>query len=86
MKRAGLLRRRLRVSVTASARSRLAELGYHPTRGARPLRRLIEERVMTPIAAKIAEDPELRDATITVAALDERATTGAERSFVVVVA
>jgi len=65
-RRSGLLRRKLSLRATAGARARLAELGYHPTRGARPLRRLIEERVMTPIASKIAEDPSFRDATITV--------------------
>src|SRR5262249_35059383 len=41
-KRAGLLRRNITLRITPAARKRLAELGYHPTRGARPLRRLIE--------------------------------------------
>jgi ATP-dependent Clp protease ATP-binding subunit ClpC len=65
-KRTGLIRRQLRLQTTAAARRRLAELGYHPTRGARPLRRLIEERVVTPIASKIAEDPSFRETTILV--------------------
>lgn len=63
--RTGLTRRRLSLTASQAARKYLAEVGYHPTRGARPLRRLIEERVMTPIASKIAEDPGFRDRGIT---------------------
>lgn len=66
--RTGLLRKNLRLRVTPEARSRLAELGYHPTYGARPLKRLIEERVITPIAARIAEDAALSDRDIVVEA------------------
>ncbi|MDF2697321.1 MAG: ATP-dependent Clp protease, ATP-binding subunit,two ATP-binding domain, partial [Labilithrix sp.] len=65
-KRTGLVRRNLRLHATPAARSRLAELGYHPTRGARPLRRLIEERVVTPIAARIAGDPSFRETTVVI--------------------
>ncbi len=75
-KRPGFVRRRLRVVMTPKARTRVAELGYHPTRGARPLRRLLEERVMTPIASKIAEDPGFRDRGIVVAVADESITGG----------
>ncbi|MFO0628178.1 MAG: AAA family ATPase [Polyangiales bacterium] len=64
--RAGLQRRSIRLRVDAAARARLAELGWHPTRGARPLRRVIEERVVSPVAARLAEDPALRDVTLTV--------------------
>jgi ATP-dependent Clp protease ATP-binding subunit ClpC len=64
--RTGLLRKNLRLRVTPEARARLAELGYHPTYGARPLKRLIEERVITPIAARIAEDAALSDRDIVV--------------------
>jgi ATP-dependent Clp protease ATP-binding subunit ClpC len=65
-KRAGLARRTLRLSVTADARRWLAQEGYHPTRGARPLRRLVEEVVITPIAARIAAEPDLRDRDVVV--------------------
>ncbi len=65
--RPGFVRRGLRLSVTAAARARLAERGYHPTRGARPLRRLLEEAVMTPIATKIAEDRAFRERLVVVA-------------------
>jgi ATP-dependent Clp protease ATP-binding subunit ClpC len=80
-KRPGLARRRLRMIVTDAARKQLAERGYHPTRGARPLRRLIEERVMTPIAAKLASDPTIADTTVLVCSVGERVER--EHAFVV---
>ncbi len=75
-KRAGLVRRGVRLRITTDARKKLSEDGYHPTRGARPLRRLIEERIMTPIASKIAADPAFRDVVITVATESEPNLTG----------
>jgi len=75
-KRTGLARRSLRMHATASARKKLAEDGYHPTRGARPLRRLIEERVMTPIASKIAEDTAFRDRAIPILTAEDQAPAG----------
>lgn len=62
--RAGFLQRGLRLRVSDLARTRLATLGHHPTRGARPLKRVIEERVVTPIAIMMAEDPKLKDADL----------------------
>ena len=66
VKRPGFARRSLTLTVTPVVRRRLAELGYHPTRGARPLRRLLEERVITPIASRVAEDPGLSHREIVV--------------------
>jgi ATP-dependent Clp protease ATP-binding subunit ClpC len=66
--RTGLLRKSLRLVVRPEARALLAELGYHPTRGARPLKRVIEELVITPIAARIAADATLRDQDLVVTA------------------
>ncbi|MCA9712431.1 MAG: ATP-dependent Clp protease ATP-binding subunit, partial [Myxococcales bacterium] len=63
-RRGGLTRRGLRLVVGAPARARLAELGFHPTRGARPLRRTIEEKVIGPLAVQLAADRSLRDAEI----------------------
>ncbi|WP_437673214.1 AAA family ATPase [Sorangium sp. So ce131] len=65
--RTGLVRRNLRLRVLPEARARLAEVGFDPRRGARPLRRVIEEQVITPIAARMAEDPGCRDREIVVA-------------------
>jgi ATP-dependent Clp protease ATP-binding subunit ClpC len=62
--RTGLVRRRLRLEVHPEARERLAQLGWNPLRGARPLKRAIEEHVVAPIAALLAREPKLRDATI----------------------
>ncbi len=57
--RSGLTRRNLRLVVTDQARAHLARIGYDPDFGARPLRRVVEERVMTPIAVLLAKDPAL---------------------------
>ncbi|MGK3999902.1 AAA family ATPase [Sorangium sp. So ce1024] len=65
--RTGLVRRNLRLRVLPEARAWLAEAGFDPRRGARPLKRLIEEQVITPIAARMAEDPGCRDREIVVA-------------------
>jgi ATP-dependent Clp protease ATP-binding subunit ClpC len=69
--RAGLTRRALRLAVTERARLRLAELGVHPAFGARPLKRVIEERVITPIAVRLAADPSLSDRTLLISAEGE---------------
>ncbi|MEQ8276057.1 MAG: AAA family ATPase [Deltaproteobacteria bacterium] len=64
--RTGLVRRRLQISVDAAARRRLATLGYVPDQGARPLARLIEEQVITPVAVRMARDPAFSGRTIRV--------------------
>jgi ATP-dependent Clp protease ATP-binding subunit ClpC len=79
-RRPGFARRSLRLAATPRARQRLAERGYHPTRGARPLRRLIEERVIAPIAAAIAADPSLSGTQVVVAREGEAVPAGA-RAF-----
>jgi ATP-dependent Clp protease ATP-binding subunit ClpC len=56
-RREGFERRGLRLRVADSARRRLAELGWHPERGARPLARVLEEQVVTPIAVELSEHP-----------------------------
>jgi ATP-dependent Clp protease ATP-binding subunit ClpC len=71
-KRVGLSRRRIDLTCSDAARTRLAELGYHPTMGARPLKRIIEDRVVTPLAVRMAERPDYGDRKVTVTT--ERAT------------
>lgn len=56
--REGLKRRSITLSVTSDAEDLLAELGWHPQYGVRPLTRVIEERVLTPIAVEIARKPQ----------------------------
>ncbi len=47
--------RRLALSLTDSAKDHLAEVGYDPAFGARPLRRLIQREVADPLAMAILE-------------------------------
>jgi ATP-dependent Clp protease ATP-binding subunit ClpC len=64
--RDGLRRRGIRLQVTPEAEELLAELGWHPQFGARPLTRVIEERVLTPIAVELARKPTLSGASVRV--------------------
>lgn len=57
--RAGLLRRKLRLVVDPAAKAWLARHGDDPKLGARPLKRLIEAKVMAPIAVRLAADARL---------------------------
>jgi ATP-dependent Clp protease ATP-binding subunit ClpC len=65
-RREGLVRKNLRLSVAAEAKARLCELGFHPKYGARPLKRAIEEHVMTPIAIELSRRPKLANAEVRV--------------------
>ena len=85
--RTGLRRRGLRLEVSAAARTRLAQLGFHPTYGARPLRRTVEEQVITPAAVLMSREPNLQDALLPVVVADDPALGGlteAERQRAVV--
>jgi len=70
--RPGLVARALRLTVTPSARARLALLGHDPRLGARPLRRTIEDLIVAPIAERMARDPSWREATIQITTASER--------------
>ncbi|WP_053361995.1 ATP-dependent Clp protease ATP-binding subunit [Bacillus sp. FJAT-27251] len=48
----------LHLEVTSEAKEELAKLGYHPSFGARPLRRAIQEHLEDKLADYILEDPE----------------------------
>ena len=67
-RRAGFVDRGLELVVDAAARAVLARLGWHPTRGARPLKRVIEERLIGPVSVRLAADRNLRDTTLHVTA------------------
>ena len=62
--RPGLRRRNLSLVATDEAKAHLAKVGWHPTYGARPLRRVIEERVMVPIAVELAHRPKQSGLTV----------------------
>ena len=50
-----LAARRIRLEVTAAARTRLAELGYDPAFGARPLKRVVQREVADRLASALLE-------------------------------
>ncbi|MFA1710681.1 ATP-dependent Clp protease ATP-binding subunit [Peribacillus frigoritolerans] len=53
----------LALDVTNEAKQRLIELGYHPTFGARPLRRVLQEQLEDGITDFIFEQPEVKNFT-----------------------
>jgi len=62
-----LLRERgLGLTVTDAARSRLAEEGYEPAYGARPLKRVIQQRIQNPLALRVLEGAFVAGDTVTV--------------------
>lgn len=50
----------LTLTVTEAAKAKLADLGHHPAFGARPLRRVIEEKVEDGIADLLLEEDEVK--------------------------
>lgn len=73
-KRSGFVRRGITLQACTETKEALAVMGYHPTRGARPLRRVIEERIIGPLAVLLAAEPALhgRTAHLVVAEGDEQ--------------
>jgi ATP-dependent Clp protease ATP-binding subunit ClpB len=70
--RARLTERRISLSVTPAALRHLGERGYDPVYGARPLKRLIQQEIETPMARQLVKG-ELRDGdTATVDLKDQR--------------
>ena len=58
--------RRITISVTDAARAWLAETGYDPAYGARPLRRLIQSAIGDPLARKLIGGEVVDGGTVTV--------------------
>lgn len=50
----------MELTITAEAKDKLAQLGYHPAFGARPLRRVIQEQLEDKIADFILEEPDVK--------------------------
>jgi ATP-dependent Clp protease ATP-binding subunit ClpB len=74
--------REIEVELTDEARTLLGNLGYDPTYGARPLKRVIQKRLVDPLALAILEGRFVPGDTVRVQAVDgelvlERATTAA---------
>ncbi len=55
---------KIRLEMTAAARNHIAEIGYDPTYGARPLKRAIQRELQNPIATKILENAFIEGDTI----------------------
>lgn len=68
--REGLVRRNLKLHINDDAKARLGELGWHPEYGARPLKRVLEERIMLPLSVELARRPQIRDTRIEVTLSD----------------
>ena len=58
--------RRISIQVTAKAKNFLAEKGYDQNFGARPLKRLIQNAILNPLALKIIEGSIKEDETVTI--------------------
>jgi ATP-dependent Clp protease ATP-binding subunit ClpB len=67
-----LTERRLTLSLTDAARDLLAEQGYDPVYGARPLKRAIQRLVLDPLAIEILEGRVPEGSTVQVEADGEK--------------
>jgi ATP-dependent Clp protease ATP-binding subunit ClpA len=67
-----LAEKHLHVSLAESAVEALAEKGYEPTMGARPLRRVIENEVKIPLSKSIVRDNPVAGTTILVEYKDDK--------------
>ena len=59
-----LTEKHLHVSLAENAIERLADKGYDPAMGARPLRRVIENEIKIPLSRKIIDDNPVAGTTI----------------------
>ncbi len=73
-KRPGVVQRGLSLWLSPAARAWLATRGFDAKMGARPLRRLLEEVVVAPLAVRLAADPELRGRAVGVITAEEART------------
>ena len=79
-----LSEKHLHVSLAESAVEALAEKGYEPTMGARPLRRVIENQVKIPLSKSIVRDKPIAGTTILVEYKDDEFTFDYKNNTVVV--
>jgi ATP-dependent Clp protease ATP-binding subunit ClpE len=56
----------IQVDISQEAKEKLAEIGYHPAFGARPLRRAIQEHVEDQIADLLLDEEEVKNIYITI--------------------
>jgi ATP-dependent Clp protease ATP-binding subunit ClpB len=67
-----LKERQIELVWTDAARRHLAQVGFDPAYGARPLKRAIQREVLDPLALKVLEGEFREGATVTVDAQDGR--------------
>ncbi len=58
--------KRISLSITPEVRSWLAEKGYNPQYGARPLKRAIQDKILTPIASLMVDQGIMEGGSVTV--------------------
>ena len=63
-----LSERKITVELTAGAKALLAEKGYDPAYGARPLKRVIQQELQNPLAVMLLEGKIHDDQKVTVTA------------------
>jgi ATP-dependent Clp protease ATP-binding subunit ClpA len=61
-----LSHKRIALTILPEVHGWLAEKGYNPQYGARPLRRTIQDRILTPIASLMVEQGVMEGGTVTV--------------------
>ncbi|MBU0750011.1 AAA family ATPase [Patescibacteria group bacterium] len=61
-----LTRKRITLTLTPQVRAWLAEIGYNPQYGARPLKRAIQDKILTPVASLMVSQGVMEGGTITV--------------------
>jgi ATP-dependent Clp protease ATP-binding subunit ClpA len=61
-----MVKRGIRVVWTDRLVDHVVQLGFDSRFGARPLQRVIEKEVVTPLALRLNADPHLRDTQVTV--------------------
>lgn len=61
-----LTEKNMKLTITTEAKEKLAELGYHPAFGARPLRRVIQEQLENKIADFILEQPATKNLAVVI--------------------
>lgn len=67
-----LAHKRITVSLTSDVRSWLAEKGYNPQYGARPLRRTIQDAILTPLASLMVEQGLLEGGAVVVSIKNDK--------------
>ena len=61
-----LAHKRIALTIETEVKTWLADKGYNPQYGARPLRRKIQDKILTPIASLMVEQGVMEGGTVTV--------------------